>query len=137
MRIIKSNLAGFTIIELLIVVIIIGILAALAIPQFRKSAESSTAAEAYNNLNAIRRAEWAYYTKTGNIGAPAGGTTNLGFLNIENPNNMSNKSFEYSLSLNTVNPPFTVRARRTSGPYRDQYILMDANGNINESGWLQ
>jgi Tfp pilus assembly protein PilE len=106
----------------------VGILAAVAIPAFRKSAESSKATEAYNNLNAIRKAEWTFYTKHEYI------TYNINDLNIENPNSMSNRSFEYLLYQAT---PFSIKATRRTGPYPGNYIIMDANGNIDESGWIQ
>lgn len=52
---------GFTLIELMIVVAIIGILAAVAIPQFLKYLAKSKKGEAELNLNAIEKANTAYY----------------------------------------------------------------------------
>ncbi len=52
---------GFTIVEMLIVVIIIGILAAIAIPQFTKSIEKARASEAYRGLGQLRGAQALYY----------------------------------------------------------------------------
>ena len=51
---------GFTLLELLMVVIIIAILASIAIPQYLRVAERSRAAEALTNLAAIRSAELRY-----------------------------------------------------------------------------
>jgi prepilin-type N-terminal cleavage/methylation domain-containing protein len=47
---------AFTLIELLIVVLIIGILAAIALPQYQKAVFKSRAAEAISMLHAINRA---------------------------------------------------------------------------------
>ena len=51
---------GFTLIELMIVVAIIAILAAVAIPQYRKFQYRAKTSEAKANLDAIRTAEFAY-----------------------------------------------------------------------------
>ena len=52
---------GFTLIELMIVVAIIGILAAVAIPKFLEYMNKSKASEAEVNLSAIEQAASAYY----------------------------------------------------------------------------
>ena len=52
--------SGFTLLELLMVVIIIGILASIALPQFLKAAERARSAEALNMLAAMRSAELRY-----------------------------------------------------------------------------
>ena len=57
---IKNN-KGFTLIELMIVVAIIGILAAIAIPNFSKFQAKSKQSEAKTNLKALFTAEKAYF----------------------------------------------------------------------------
>ncbi len=57
----KRNRKGFTLIELMIVVAIIGILAAIAIPNFLKFQAKSKQSEAKTNLKAIYTAETGYY----------------------------------------------------------------------------
>ena len=72
---IKKLQKGFTLIELMIVVAIIGILAAIAIPNFIKFQARSKQSEAKANLKAIFTAEKAFYQEkdkfssyTGDIG---------------------------------------------------------------------
>jgi prepilin-type N-terminal cleavage/methylation domain-containing protein len=52
--------SGFTLLELLMVVIIIAILAAIALPQFIRAAEKARAAEAIQVLSALRGSEFRF-----------------------------------------------------------------------------
>ena len=51
---IRNAQAGFTLVELLIVIIIVGILASVAIPLYRGATESAYASEADAALGTIR-----------------------------------------------------------------------------------
>jgi type IV pilus assembly protein PilA len=59
---------GFTLIELMIVVAIIGILAAIAIPNFLKFQAKSKQSEAKSNLGAIFTGEVAYFGEANKYG---------------------------------------------------------------------
>ena len=56
---------GFTLIELMIVVAIIGILAAIAIPNFLRFQLRAKSSEGKTNLAAIRTAEESYFAEYG------------------------------------------------------------------------
>ena len=53
---------GFTLLELLIVVIIVGILASIAVPQFFRVAERARSAEGVAILGALRSSQLRYYS---------------------------------------------------------------------------
>ena len=73
MRKLHTRKGGFTLIELMIVVAIIGILAAIAIPNFLQFQLRSKTGEAKTNLAAIRTAEEGYFAEFNNYVA-AGST---------------------------------------------------------------
>jgi len=56
---------GFSLVELAVVVVIIGVLAAFAVPRFRSSVERSKAAEAYNYLSAVQAAQERFHARQG------------------------------------------------------------------------
>ena len=56
---------GFTLVELAVVVVIIGVLAAFAVPRFMASVERSKAAEAFNYLASVQSAQERYHARQG------------------------------------------------------------------------
>jgi len=56
---------GFTLVELAVVVVIIGVLAAFAVPRFMASVERSKAAEAFNYLSSVQAAQERYHARQG------------------------------------------------------------------------
>ncbi len=62
-RSMKKVLAGFTLVELMIVVVILGILAAVAIPAFTRYVKRSKTSEATGNISKIYQGEVSYFNQ--------------------------------------------------------------------------
>lgn len=74
---------GFTLLELMVVVIIVGILAMIAMPQFFKAAEKARASEGVNVLGALRSAQMRYYAEWENEYASDLNQLDIGFGNLK------------------------------------------------------
>ena len=73
----RKRASGFTLVELTVVVVIIGVLAAFAVPRFLASAERSTTAEAFNYLSAVQSAQERYHARQGTY------ATNIASLDVK------------------------------------------------------
>ncbi len=101
---------AFTLLEMIIVVIIVGILASLALPRFFRTVEFSKATEALSNLSAVRRAMDRCYLFKSTYGTEC---DSFSELDVEDPGTLINTHFTYGLGSPTATL-FTITATRNT-----------------------
>lgn len=109
---------GFTLIELVVVLIIVAILGTLGLTNFSRMVEKSRGAEAKSVLGNLRKLAAAYYMERGNITGISNDTLTLGTANDQTPTLCTGRvSHYFSYTVSTVtNPTITLVANRcTSG----------------------
>lgn len=77
----RSNKKAFTLIEMLIVVLIVAILAAIALPQYRSAVQISKLKSQLGSLRPLMDAQERYYLATGSY------TSDMGNLDVSVPYN--------------------------------------------------
>ncbi len=92
---------SFTLIELLIVLVIIGILTTLAIPSLKKYKDKAKFAENQTMVTAFADSAWRYYTEVGAFPANAGGAPPS---NLDTTIPSATKYFQY-VYVSSVNTP--------------------------------
>jgi prepilin-type N-terminal cleavage/methylation domain-containing protein len=106
---------GFTMIELLIVVVILAVLAALIIPRFALQDERARVSEAVSRLSAIRQGEEALFLETNAYQALVAGSTDADWdqIGLDRPGARA-QFFTYGVAVNNaaVPPTFTATATR-------------------------
>ena len=117
------NRKGFTLVEVLIVVIIIGILAAIGIPQFSASIEKAKGGEARAGLGNIQTAEKVYFAENEKY------TSTISELDIS----MAPKYWSFTIA--TTAATYTATATRIgSGTTSGQTITM-TNAGVIQGDW--
>jgi len=126
------NDSGFTLFELLVVIIIIGILAALGLPQFSKNQEHAVGKEAIANLKLISAAERIYLMETSayypyTTGTDSTLTTINTNLRLSIPTSAA-RNWNYSVT-DTSAPAFSATATRATGSYVNCTYTIDNTGS--------
>ncbi|MFQ6094477.1 MAG: type IV pilin protein [bacterium] len=126
-----KNRKGFTLIELMIVVVIIGVLAALAIPRFMAATGKAKKSEAKTVLKQLYQLERAYFQENDQYVAGANKAalvaTDLGF---DDPCPSGDCRYDYSVTV--AGSTFTATATELADADGDgtpnETLTMDHNG---------
>ena len=132
---------GFTLLELLIVVVILGILAAIALPQYTKTIMKARSAEAMTTVGTLKSSlerQWFEGYANGVYVQADFATGSVGDirLDVDNPNADASGKWYYQLvdSGTVTTKSYLIGAQhRTSTEY---WLKMDENGLITRSDAL-
>ena len=124
-----KNKSGFTLLEIIIVIIIVGILASIALPKFFKTVEFSRGQEALTNLGTIRQAMERCYLFTRTF-APC-----LGFANLDVPDPGVGSHWSYAWPVPGINA-YVITATRAAldGGNTSDNIQIDQDGSKTGAG---
>lgn len=111
---------GFTLLELLIVIVIVGVLTAVAIPSFTKMIERAKADQAITYLRVIRTGEKIYYASHTGYTACAKAAQIKSILGAE----VTEESYEFSVTSSEPTTFLATAKRKTD----NTTITLDQDG---------
>lgn len=100
MKDLRKNITAFTMLELLIVIVILGIIAGLAIPVYTAQTVKSYKQEAYQNLTAARKGALEYFAEQ--TTPTYAGMTEAQMGDPDNPAGGQIRHFSYAITTQTA-----------------------------------
>ena len=118
---------GFTLVELLIVVVIVGILSAVALPQFFTQTKKAAATEGTQQASSIAKQASAYYLENGGI---ASGDTHTNCTAYAGTIKVDNTNFTYACSGSKT--AFVVTATGKDTNDNTKGVVVTFTGNLTD-----
>lgn len=129
----KGKNKGFTMLEFIFVIVIIGILATLALPPYTRTREHALGKEAVTSLKLIVAAEKIYRLEYDTYWPPSGSNTALSEINDNLKLSLVATSWDWSIT--GVGSSFTASAdRKGIGPYSNCIYQIDPDDNLTTVG---
>jgi len=127
---------GFTLIEILIVLVILAAIIGLALPKMTSMVEKARTGEALQALSAVKHAEEVYFNLKSTY------TTDMGILGVEVPTSTTpnvDTKYHWYYSIDSASATaFQVTATRTSksdATNKDKTIVMTFDNTNNDITW--
>ena len=121
--------AGFTLIELVVVLIVIAVLVTIALPNYARSVERSQCTFAMNMLKNMRNASLVYYRENQTFtGMTLAGLETLAGASFYSSAG-SHPHWQFTIS-STAPEDFTLRANRLKGPHAGSFIQLTSDEQL-------
>lgn len=118
---------GFTMMEVLIAVVIVGVLAGLAVPNYFKTVEKAKSSEATANLKALHLGQKIYKVDNNSYYGPS---NNLDAINTNLNIDLTEENYDLAITAASA-AAYTATASRNGGT---KVFTIDQTGQITESG---
>lgn len=125
-----NNRSGFTLLEILVVIIIVGVLASVAMPTLFRNVERSRSTEALNTLGVMKRAMDGCSMQFGGDYTNCGTWDAIGMTDPSSAAGAGGSHFDYTFTA-VGNGTFTITATRValdSGNVGDTIVVAQAAG---------
>lgn len=110
----KGNLRAFSLMEVIVVIIIVGVMASIALPNFTKTIERSHEQDALTQLGAIRATNVMYFARQQVYWPPVGWPLGTARADIDDAFglNIIANGMTYTCQITATDTDFTCRAAR-------------------------
>jgi len=119
----RRNIAGYTLLELMMTVAILAIITSIAIPAYNNYISTSRNAEGQNNLASIRLAQEEYYLENNRYFPDPDGTVSTTASTISTywvptETNDADRNFDYSVTTSSNGQAYVATATGRGGTYK-------------------